>query len=197
LTQWDRTLRLVYNGDDDHVHERWMRGEGIDAEHDWADLSMLSGANVAPAGDPSAYVTNWNKTAHVVYRGEDNHIHELWMRDRGPWSHADLSFLTGVNSPAESNPWGYVTPWDSTGRVVYCGEDKSIHELWLQPGGEWHYANLSFLTGSHLAAADGPTAYVTPSDSTARVVWTGETDGHIHELWLQQGGEWHCADLGG
>ena len=30
------------------------------------------------AGDPAAYMFDAQGTQHVVYRGSDNHIHELW-----------------------------------------------------------------------------------------------------------------------
>src|SRR2546429_5957116 len=31
-----------------------------------------------PNGDPTGYVTEFAGTQHVVYRGKDQHVHELW-----------------------------------------------------------------------------------------------------------------------
>jgi hypothetical protein len=48
-------------------------------------------------GDPSAYYTPLFDAARVVYRGHDDHIHELWLTSNsGGWQHADLSEMTGA-----------------------------------------------------------------------------------------------------
>jgi hypothetical protein len=31
------------------------------------------------AGDPAGYTWDVDRTQHVVYRGSDGHIHELWF----------------------------------------------------------------------------------------------------------------------
>ena len=41
------------------------------------DLTAATGAHLA-AGDPWGYMFDAQGTQHVVYRGDDNHIHELW-----------------------------------------------------------------------------------------------------------------------
>ncbi len=41
------------------------------------DLTASTKA-VAAAGDPNGYMFDAQGTQHVVYRGSDNHIHELW-----------------------------------------------------------------------------------------------------------------------
>jgi hypothetical protein len=49
-------------------------------ENTWnrADLTAATGAADA-AGDPAGYTWNIDSTQHVVYRGTDGHIHELWF----------------------------------------------------------------------------------------------------------------------
>lgn len=81
------TARVIYRGDDEHIHELWYTtatgwGHG--------DLSALSGAAPA-ASDPFGYFTAFDSTARVIYRGHDNHIHELYYTSGGSWGSADLT----------------------------------------------------------------------------------------------------------
>jgi hypothetical protein len=50
----------------------------------------LSGAAPA-ASDPVGYFTAFDSTARVIYRGHDNHIHELYYTVGGGWGSADLT----------------------------------------------------------------------------------------------------------
>jgi carbohydrate-selective porin OprB len=87
-------------------------------------------------GNPVGYVLGDN-TQHVVYRGRDNHIHELWWD--GAWHHNDLTNAAGAPA-ASSSPEGYILG-DGTQHVVYRGGDDHIHELWWD--GTWHHNDLS------------------------------------------------------
>jgi hypothetical protein len=42
------------------------------------------------AGNPSGYMFDAQGTQHVVYRGGDGHIHELWWDAHG-WHHTDAT----------------------------------------------------------------------------------------------------------
>ena len=186
----DLISRVVYRGQDSHIHELRLQGGWLQA-----DLTAICAGNavaVPAAGNPHAYVTP-DSIPRVVYRGKDGHIHELRLQGSG-WIHADLSAIV-VNRapvvPAVGDPYAYTTP-DSIARVVYRGKDDHIHELRLQGG--WMQADLSAILGNRapaFAVAGDPFAYVTP-DSIPRVIYRGKDD-HIHELRLQGG--WIQADL--
>jgi hypothetical protein len=92
-----------------------------------ADLTGSIGAPAA-AGDPAGYTWDVDSTEHVVYRGTDSHIHELWFN--GAWNHADLTGSIGAPAAA-GDPAGYTWDVDSTEHVVYRGTDSHIHELWF------------------------------------------------------------------
>jgi hypothetical protein len=59
----------------------------------------------AAAGDPQGYVTPFDSTARVVYRGQDERVHELYYVVGQGWGHGDLSALTKA-PPAASAPAG-------------------------------------------------------------------------------------------
>ena len=156
-----------------------------------ADLSkfVLDGSPEPALGDPMPYVTP-DGIARIVYRGIDNHIHEL--RLQGGWIQADLfPFVTnGSPVPAAGDPFPYVTP-DGIARIVYIANDLNVHELRLQGG--WIEENLSALAGVRKIQGQGNAfAYVAP-DNIPRVLYRGGVDSHIHELRLQ--GSWVATDL--
>jgi hypothetical protein len=185
----DGVPRVVYRGEDSHIHELRLQGGWIQV-----DLSAIVSDRppaIPAAGDPFAYVTP-DGVPRVVYRGEDNHIHEL--RLQGGWIQADLSTIVSDRPPAvfaASDPFAYVTP-DGVPRVVYRGQDSHIHEMRLQ--GSWVQDDLSAIVSNRppaVPAAGDPFAYVTP-DRVPRVIYRGQ-DNDIHELRLQ--GSWMQADL--
>ncbi len=90
----------------------------------------LTWAASAPGavGDPAGYTWDVDNTQHVVYRGWDSHIHELWFN--GAWHHNDLTWAAGAPG-AVGDPAGYTWDVDRTQHVVYRGGDSHIHELWF------------------------------------------------------------------
>jgi Astacin (Peptidase family M12A) len=91
------------------------------------DLTTAAGAPGA-AGDPAGYTWDVDSTQHVVFRGGDAHIHELWFN--GAWNRNDLAVAAGAPGAA-GDPDGYTWNVDSTQHVVYRGGDGHIHELWF------------------------------------------------------------------
>jgi hypothetical protein len=117
---------------------------------DWeqADLSTIvaNGPPASPAvGDPFPYVTP-DGVYRIVYRGTDNHIHEL--RLQGVWQQADLSILSGdANPSAYGDAFAYVTP---DGIPRYRGVEEYIHALRLHAGWPlvWVDDDLSMHSGA-------------------------------------------------
>ncbi|WP_327632960.1 M12 family metallopeptidase [Kribbella sp. NBC_00482] len=149
------------------------------------DLSASAGAPNA-TGVPAGYTWAVDKTQHVVYRGGDGHIHELWFN--GTWNHNDLVAAAGAPSAA-GDPAGYTWDVDNTQHVVYRGGDGHIHELWFN--GTWNHNDLVAAAGAPKAVGD-PAGYTWDVDGTQHVVYRGG-DGHIHELWFN--GTWNHNDL--
>jgi hypothetical protein len=100
------TQHVVYRGDADFNVINDVRWDGTGLHY--TNLNLAAGgtpAGVATGrGDPAAYVFPTQGTEHVVYRGFDNHVHELW-KDASGWHHSDLTAVTGAPT-AESLPGG-------------------------------------------------------------------------------------------
>ena len=172
-------------GDDGHVHEIFW----VDDDKQHNDLTKKAHApNML--GDPFGYAFLGQ---HIVYEGEDHHIHWLrWDIDNG-WQHTDLfSFPTTADAPlALQAPTAYGFRSERTHHVLYVGFDQHVHELWrdLQT---WHHHDLTLAARAPLAA-DQATGFAVDSERSQFVHYRG-TDGHIHQLrWSN--GVWQPLDL--
>jgi hypothetical protein len=102
----------------------------------WNVNDLTAATNAQPAaGNPNGYVFTANGVSgmHVVYRGIDNDIHELYWQN-GDWNVNDLTAAT--NAPAAAgNPNGYMftTNGVSGMHVVYPSPDGHIDELYWAP----------------------------------------------------------------
>lgn len=122
----------------------------------------------------------------ILYVTYDQHIHEIALK--GTWQDRDLTVAAGAPvAYPYSRPMAYQRS-DGVSMIIYRGEDSHIHSLSLdlQRQGNtwqevWHWADLTNLIGSPLAACD-PYGYVR-SDGLSTVVYTAG-NGHIYELGL-------------
>jgi len=156
------------------------------------DLTIATRAPEA-RGDPAGYVFDAQGSRHVVYRGNDHHIHQLWWDNNGS-HHIDLTIAAGAPD-ARSDPAGYVFDAQGTQHVVYRGFDHHIHELWWNADG-WHHNDLTVAAGApeDLSLGVGnPTGYVFDAQGTQHVVYQG-SDLNIHELWWDNN-VWRHNDL--
>jgi uncharacterized protein with PIN domain len=188
----EKRQHIVYRGVDNHIHELAISMGGNAWSH--FDLTAGTGATLA-AGDPFGYVFKAEKRQHIVYRGVDNHIHELAISMGGnAWGNFDLTGGTGA-TPAAGDPVGYAFETENRQHVVYRGVDSHIHELAISIGGNaWGHFDLTAGTGATLAAGD-PFGYAFEAENRQHVVYRG-VDGHIHELAISIGGNaWGHFDL--
>ena len=116
-------------------------------------------------------------TQHVMYRGIDSDIHELWWING--WNTDDLTAATTPQA-RHGDPVGYMFEAQGTQHVMYRGIDSDIHELWWN-GVEYrrrdrHRRAAAAATDINLAG------YVFEDQGTQHVIYRG-TDNHIHELW--------------
>jgi len=170
-------MHVVYRGVDNDIHELyWQDGAwGVN------DLTAATGAPAA-AGDPNGFTFTANGTSgmHVIYRGADNDIHELYWQD-GAWGVNDLTAATNATAAA-GDPNGYAFAANGTSgmHVVYRGVDNDVHELYWQDGA-WGINDLTATTGAPAAAGD-PNGYVFDAQEQMHVVYPS-ADGHIDEFW--------------
>jgi hypothetical protein len=84
--------------------------------------------------DPAGYTWDIDSTQHVVYRGTDGHIHELWSDAASGWGAADLTEVS-LAPTAAGDPSGYACESRGTQHVVFRGmagpheAGSHIHEL--------------------------------------------------------------------
>ena len=188
------TQHVVYRGDADFNVINEVRWDGTGLHY--TNLNSAAGTRASAAsrsGDPAAYVFRAQGTEHVVYRGFDDHVHELW-KDASGWHHSDLTAVTGAPAAAGA-PAGYVFEAQGTQHVMYRSGDGHVHELWWEATGGWHHGDLTAVTGAPTAAGD-PAAYVFDAQGTqTQHVMYRSGNGHIHELWWDATNGWGSGDL--
>jgi hypothetical protein len=144
-------------------------------------------------GFPTAFVCEFQKTQHVIYRGFDDHIYELAGVDQ--WNHTDLTVAAGGAPLAATDPDAYVLSFQGTQHVNYWGHDGHLHELWWGLD-QWHHADLTLTSTGHdvqhsIGAAVG---FVFEPLETQFLYYSG-IDGNIYELRWHVGGPWTATDV--
>jgi endo-1,4-beta-xylanase len=86
-----------------------------------------SGSDHAAAGDPFGYVYG---TQHIIYRGQDNRIHELYYDDQNQrWEH--VIHTSGSDQAAAGDPFGYtyylLSPFPSKRPLRSLTQQHNIH----------------------------------------------------------------------
>ncbi len=189
------TKHVIYTGADNHIHELWWDNSGW--HHN--DLTVAASAPSATSDTLlTGYVFDAQSTQHVVYRGYDNHIHELWWDIQG-WYHNDLTAATGAPLVYVVAA-GYVFAAQGTQHVFFDdGDINHVHELWWDSSG-WHHNDLTVAASAPLIEPlySVPAAYMFEDQGTQHVLYQAkgdpEPDGHVHELWWDTSG-WHHHDL--
>jgi hypothetical protein len=193
-------LHVVYWASDKNIFELWWGNKWH--HNNLTKASSESSDESAPlaAGIPAGYAYYYSQ--HVVYRGEDSHIHELWWNDTAgerKWQHTDLLYAASSNDShppeAAGDPIGLALGHKQ--HVIYRGIDGHIHELWWDGGRDrtWHHTDLMNEI-QNIGTANIPTAKGDPSvyihDSTLHIVYRDIND-DIQELWWNDG--WQCSNL--
>lgn len=172
----DTAAMALFRGSDDQVRSlyHWAGGIGED------NLSGVAGAPKT-ASDPVGYYIPNTNTTHVIYRGSNGDLHELYWVGEDAVGYGGN--LTGtINAPKAVGQPSAFAGRDRDNVVVYrstAGEIRSIY--WNDgPSGQ---DNLSGVAGTPKANGD-PIAYYTPHNDGSQVTYRAN-DGHIWELyWL-------------
>ena len=185
----DDSNHIVYRGHQGQIHDLcFIRGQG--RVH--TNLSAATGAPTA-MGDPSVHIFHVFPSRHVMYRGADGHIHDIYWMEAAGWRHSDINEKTPGAPLPGGNPIGYSFTGDDSNHIVYRGVDGYIHDLCFIRGQGRVHTNLSASTGSPMAAGD-PFGYTFDLFPSQHVIYRG-VDGHIHQIyWMMEKG-WRASNL--
>lgn len=89
---------------------------------------------------------------------------------------------------------GYEWPEGGTKQVAYISQDHHLHEFFVGAGQNWQHADLTRLASAPRAINRFLVGYAWPEGGSKQVAYIGQ-DGHIHELSVKMGENWHHADL--
>jgi uncharacterized protein with PIN domain len=180
----DKSQHIVYRGQDNQIHEIWYRDQWGSNDWDHNPIGQKVGAPKA-ASDPMGYAWERDGTQHVIYRGVDDQIHEIWGR-RGKWGYNSIGDLTGA-PPAVGKPTGYAWEKDGTQHIIYRSANGHLNEIWYRDawvGEDWHYKDMTAEANARIADSD-PFGYSWEKDKTQHVIYRGQ-DNLIYELWYRE-----------
>jgi hypothetical protein len=124
---------VVYVGTNGHIYELWWNPTGWHVEdltaHTGAPLAHFSAGVWGYPFDPAPGVPN--PTQHVLYRGVDSHIHELWWDSTG-WHHNDLHGVPGTPL-ASGDPTGFAHTGKGTQHVFFVSDTNHVIALQWRP----------------------------------------------------------------
>jgi hypothetical protein len=174
---------IFYVGSDGDVHELRSDATGQNWTHTNITSAIAGVVKPAPGATPAAYAFLTQNTLHVVYRGTDERIHELWGFP-GSWNYNAIGapFTKAVGDPA-----GYVTESYGSQHVVYRGQDDKVVELWWF--GIWREHVLSNTVSTAPSPNSDVAGYSFEAYRTQHVVYFAQ-DGSPRELWWNSSG-WH------
>jgi CubicO group peptidase (beta-lactamase class C family) len=129
-----------------------------------------------------------NEIHHIVYRGADAQVQELYIDSTGNWRFNTVSLSAGAPKAA-GDPHGY----QATGvhHIVYRGTDNHVHELVINASGNWVFNTISAAAAAP-AAAGNPFGY--QATGVHHVVYRS-ADSHIQELFINFAGAWACHTI--
>jgi hypothetical protein len=185
VEEGNKTQHVIYRTGEGGLVELYSK-QGDAAGWRLRDLTMETKAPKA-AGDPDAFYWRDTKSQHVLYRGSDDTIQELYLDPEGHWQHNDLTAASKAPKAA-GNPTGYVEEGNRTEHVVYRTDSGDVVELFAKyKEKQWTMKDLSKEANAPKAAGD-PTGYRLKESSlrgitTQHVIFRGE-DGDIHELFM-------------
>jgi hypothetical protein len=142
VQEFDNTQHVIYIDNQNHVHELYWSGGAW--HNGLPDLTQTTGTP-QPAGnsDLAGYACEYERTEHVIYIGNDGHIHELW--NGGTWNTTDLTDKagSGATAPMNGTPLaGYSDEAEQTHHVFYIDVNYNVHELY-RSGNAWFSGAVS------------------------------------------------------
>jgi len=128
---------------------------------------------------------------HIVYLGEDNHVHELSFTQKSKdWHHTDVTINAGAPSmPDKTGIFaGYECSALGSKQIIFTVPADHISDPQLPAS---HIMELSRAADPN---ADWGLADLTSKGMAPAADAMGTNDGHIHEL-VYEGGQWSPHDL--
>jgi hypothetical protein len=185
---------VLYRGYDNHIHSLYWKGSNSPG-HD--NLSYIAGTPLAKqyiyfpqySPDPVGYYTAHNDTYQVVYRGNDDHLYELYWQGNERvigWDITDRTTGAPLANYSVCNFTAYYSAVTNTKHVIYVTGDGHLHDITWAPGRpdtvRTEHFDLTTLTNPPLHPVRGkPAAFTIEGPNTQHVVYRGD-DNHIYEV---------------
>jgi hypothetical protein len=186
----DSSQHVFFIGTDDHVHELYIKP----GASGWVDndLSALTAGAQSTPNVNTALAAFWDDAAgqHVIYIGNDGHIHEIYTYPGAGWTDHDLTYVLHAAGPNLGTALDYYQGSDNSRHINFFGVDGHVHEFYATPtgaGSGWVDNDLTKMANAvEPIVGDRALHGYWGSDSSQHVNFIG-TDGDLHELYIAPG----------
>lgn len=189
------TKQIVYMDRNRHIQELYT---GVYNRWECTDLTALTHAPLVDGTALCGFEWTAGNTKQVAYVDHNYHIQEMHVGPGGYWQIADLTQLTGAPLAEGTHIVGYDWPAGSSKQIVYIDNQGHIIELCIGIGGQWHFTNITELTGAPPADRGnlGPslTAFAWEAGNSKQIIYQ-DCNEHLMEMYVTTGGQWQLVDL--
>jgi len=126
----DGTEHVFFGSMYGDIFELWYRIGGQWNVHNVTNMAGVPSSFKIGTAALAAYVWENQGTEHVIYLGNDDHIHELWFDQGGVWHHNDLNYFVGSSPAPKFGLCGYAWEDQNTQHIFFVGTDNSIYEIY-------------------------------------------------------------------
>ena len=211
-TSWNQQQHVVTIGDDLKIREHFFMNPTW-THSNLTDVTEQANPGVdvpeaAVGSSLAGYVTTFSTNQqHVNFVSGNGDVNELFFAQNDTkWHYSDLTGL--IRSMGKQVPpaplttplVGYQTTWNSQQHVLFLTSTGSlaghIQEL-LFTNNAWTWNDL-MASGFPVAQATSPLVGFTTSNHQQHLVYIGQVDGHVNELFINEGDTgWTWNDLTG
>ncbi len=180
----DHTQHILFLGRDFHIHEFYY-----DTQNGWSHNDLMSAdpgrTPRANHGTPMGYTWDVDKTQHVIYRGMDDKIHELYYKTGVGWRHNNLTNIG--NAPLALNtPFGYSSITGGTQHIIFRNPGGNISELSYKGGVGWRYNwPIGAANSPFMRLRGRPVGHEWKTNGTQHIFYQ-DKNGHIQEIYIHQ-----------
>lgn len=184
-----RGVNIVpFRGWDFRIHSLYWKGNDRPGWDNLSKVAHTPRAQYYPfspqySPDPVGYYTAHDDTHQIVYRGQNDHLYELFWEDDAPVQGWDLTQRSAAPLATYSvcNFSAFYSAGTNTKHVIYVTRDLRLHDISWTPGSS-RPQHVDLTTRHNAPPARGrPASFAVDWDNTQHVVYRGN-DNHIYEL---------------
>ena len=195
VVSYNAQLHTCYRAEQGNVYDVWC-----DASGGW-HLQQLTGVGGLSDGPPAAgppFALQYDAQMHVLYRGVDDIIYDVWYDGSGNWHEQAINGGgNAVSGAPRANGDPVAVHYDAQMHVLYRDGNDLIQDVFYDGSGGWHTQTLN---GPQGIITDATTAVENPAVIQYHAqmhVCYRDGGGLVQDILYDGSGGWHWQTING